>query len=925
MGNYFSIPLSPMSGGVNRFEPEAKKDQSVDALNVTNDDGYLRRRDAFNSIALGVPHHLPKGAVFVLTSDAAVSEAFADLRSGFGTVGSSSIKRFYIGCPETFDGISWGKQAVVSISSAINIEVTAHYSSDVDEAGLAWTSVPTLIDKTRTRAGSGLVSLTQDGQIGWHKGDLAGWITLMPAEIYASTGIDAADLGSLGGLYWIRLDIVSGGVNVQLPTGTSIVTPGIRAFHLQPINGLFPVTIGGRQTTVVCSDRSRAGGAVAIRAFEPGAQIGLISGPASSTDPALIVEDEGLGVYDKRRWPAWNVPSTLLTATGTYLGESEFLIKSYQTTEWEHDPLAGEPLFGQFRGSPLVEGLSPTALSTTKIVRFPLSQLDPAPNQYDHCRLRFTDAAGSSNPTGNDAEIWMITKDSSVAYVHVYEEFAFTPSVLDEFAIISPNCVARMESMSGSSGEFEIGEHSTAHGHGVRFTLNSRAQTPSADLVGEHVNFQIGREARWSITGSKRYSGVYSSATKKLFILGPSTPLLDVDGSRVRRAVADTTSETAKAISGEIKKSEEAATGFTLSAKTFLRTSPPDGDFIVDHRGRLIIARAETNEISYNWPSMPDIWPVGYTFHLRDAENNRITGMATLHDNLIVFTATAMFVCTLGSGGYFSVRPVVQGVGFTSHAAVQKIVVNGSSALLGPGTDGVYMFNGGEPVVVLDDWSRLIAGGVNRGRLDDAVAAVSFTKNLYLLAVPSEGSEVNDRIIVFDYLRKNWWVWAHPRGVSFLATDFDAEGQEQVLIGSVDGHIEVLRNALDDDSLAVTGSARTVPKQPFGDAEGSFVGVLGHYGELGAGRSVTLKSFTEKKADSASSATVALDSRKVSAETDTWTGGKEWGDDRLLPRRTNLPTQTKGSLVSIEVSGADRWSLRNLTLLARRMGRRGRR
>ena len=110
MRNYFSVPISSMEGGVNRFETEAKRNQAVDALNVINDDGYLRRRDSFSSIASGVPHHMPKGAVFVMTSNAAgigegAGETVTDLRDGFGTISGGSIKRLYVGSPEKFDGI----------------------------------------------------------------------------------------------------------------------------------------------------------------------------------------------------------------------------------------------------------------------------------------------------------------------------------------------------------------------------------------------------------------------------------------------------------------------------------------------------------------------------------------------------------------------------------------------------------------------------------------------------------------------------------------------------------------------------------------------------------------------------------------------------------------------------------------------------
>jgi len=943
MRNYFSVPVSSMEGGVNRFETEASRDQAADALNVINDGGYLRRRDSFTSVVSGVPHHMPKGAVFVMTSDAAGigegnEETVTDLRDGYGTISGGSIKRLYIGTPERFDGISWGIIDTVTDTLSASISLNLYYHATATATN--WSSVPSFKDKTRARVGNYLSSLCQNGDISWHSGDLTNWTPIAPTGLKAATGFTSAYLGDITTLYWIRIDFVTtAGTATSIPTGdVGLVTvkPGVRAFQLQPVNGLFPVRLADRQVIVVCNDRGRTGGSSNLRAHEPGSQIGIIHNANGSTNILRLVQDEGLGTYGRIEWSAWTTSgSTAGSGTSSYLGTAGELEKADQSYAWLYDSTSTEPRFGQFRGAPLVEGLVPQTTSSTKIVKFLSSVIAPQANEFDHCRLRFTDVTGSSgsgNVLGHDREIWRTYTSGLYTYVQVHDEFLATPHANDRFAIISPNARALVAPMGGVAEDLEVSTHDTGSAHKLIVASDKYAQAPSGSITNKIVNFELSNECRWGIDSGRRYSGTYSRATKKLILTNGKGPLLEIDGHRLRTLTADTTSTTAKAIAGELReKEDEEETEFSLHAKTFLRDKPPRGDIVVDYRGRIVVARIETNEISYNWPGKPDVWPVGYQFQIRDAENNPITGMATLYDKLVIYTSTAIFDCgPPNAAGYFTVRPASQGIGFTSHWAVQRISTRGSSGLIGPGTDGVYFYNGAEPVVVLDDWERLIQGGVNRGRLDDAVAAVSFTKNLYFLAVAAHGSETNNRVLVFDFARKNWWVWSSPHGISFMATDYDESGKEQILFGTNDGHVQILNDSLSDDGHTIAGHATTVPVSPSGDRESSFIAALGSYGDLGSSdsgvNSVTLKTFADRKEEADTSASVKLDGGRVSADVDSWDAAtlKKWGDDRFLRKRTNLPPGTKGNMVSVQVSGTDRWKLRDLTLMARRLARRGR-
>jgi len=275
------------------------------------------------------------------------------------------------------------------------------------------------------------------------------------------------------------------------------------------------------------------------------------------------------------------------------------------------------------------------------------------------------------------------------------------------------------------------------------------------------------------------------------------------------------------------------------------------------------------------------------------------------------------------------VRPASQGIGFVSHWSAQRISMGGQTILLGVASDGVYAYNGVEPVAVLDDWSRVLEKGVNQNKLHHAVAAVSQTKNRYYVAVPSAGSEINDKILVFDYFRKAWWAWSCPFGVSFMTTDFDEGGRERVLFGTNDGHIQVLGEGDTDDGETITGYAKTASLAPFGEREGSLVAALVDVSDLGATNTLSVKSYTDKKQTAKLSKTLSVNGKQATFGAAYWTedgaqADPSWADGRFLEKRVNQPNGTRGNKFQLELSGTDRWKARGMTLLARILERRGR-
>lgn len=120
-----------------------------------------------------------------------------------------------------------------------------------------------------------------------------------------------------------------------------------------------------------------------------------------------------------------------------------------------------------------------------------------------------------------------------------------------------------------------------------------------------------------------------------------------------------------------------------------------------------------------------DIWPAVYSTSIRDVFSQPITGLFPLHDQLIATTPTSMFAADApGEDGFLIFRPIVQGVGFLNQNSVGRIAAGAQVALIGPNSDGITLWTGSTPSSVVDDWHRIIPGGINPRALSGAVGAI---------------------------------------------------------------------------------------------------------------------------------------------------------------------------------------------------------
>lgn len=897
-----SLPLSTLAGGVNRYDAQASENQTVDALDVIEDDGYLRRRDAFRSVGLGPVFHLPAGRTVCSWN----ANLYYDRAFSIAATSISGAFAIHVGADVPFDGIDWRNVTPPSSITAHRTLVVSYWN------GSSWSVLDAPFDTTTERFVNGsdlwIHALYKNGKISWHRSLMSDW---------ATTSVNGVSK------YWVRLYFSGNGVG----TGNLVLAaPGPRAFLTAPVTSILPARFtNGLQCVLLGADRTTP------RAKELGANVGIWKGRFAETDAALALDDEGAGVIGQISWPAIyrNPCSTgtasaqswpggagwalLAAASGTYGSATDsVLTKSDATYTW---------ITNQHRGSVLYSDLAPTGSitnnSTTQAGGFTFGTISGlAANAWEGCRLVITNTGGVGGLTvGDEREI----TGNGTTSLTFHDHFAATPTTSTIFDIVKPPTRVRFRK---STRDYETASNTT----GTLTLQVARPYTsgqPSAD-IDRFVHWEVGREFPWKFDGSAFWSSAYDPVTRKMVLTNGKSGLLSFDGVSVRTltALSDSTSARLQQWIGSLPDTAREALNARALAGSTVRKSPPAAQYITDFHGRLVCV----DGIYVRWSAPApdnDIWPLLYETQIRDSENLPATGCATLGDSLVVWTPTSIHSSPpADDNGMLSFKPIAQGIGFVSARSVCKIAIGGSSFLIGASADGVYTYNGSEPTPVLDEWRKLLPNGVNGRALKKCVAAISKYRTEYYLGVPSAGTDVLDRILVYNWVTRKWFVYSAPwGGLSGLGTDLDEFGKEQVLFGFRDGHVAVLAKRNTDEGQTVTGYARSPTIVPLSSTTSAPVALLVTAEETGATETLTVKSFLNKRNNEVQEHTAVYNDGGAITTTNIL-DTTALSEDTWVTRRINLPAGTRCESFQFEISGTMQWKFKSAEFLATPKGQR---
>lgn len=948
------IPLSDFTGGVNRIEREAKAAEAVDALDVYAGDGEVRRRPALQTLGIAAPFYLPTGAMRVFEAYGPVSgpdDLVPHDISGWG----ASLRSLFIGCLEPFDGLEIEFQTPNTEPCALVLR----YGPEVPDVGglSAGAQAPGVFDTTRLVLDElfdfdlfTTGSFARDGQVS-HRARIA---SLYSLDEWVPTDVKTYSGGFVG--YWIKVSFVNA-ADEEVVLSAAANMSRLRIFQTQRVTGLLSTRIGNNPVAVVCSDRTD------VRGVERGVTLGLLDLCREPTRPLLLVDYEGGGVLNGFEYPAWRerIPPGTDNAAVTVPDPPVDIGVDFALTRLDRpdlDPVFDTWVQARFSGGTLGVGLVPTTDGPGFIVFEDINGIsdadvsDVARNRFEHCRLRCTaNGSGTGVAIGSVFEVVSSVFNSTVtpgvyqSVLYLYPSPPVSTDSGNRFSLRKPSATLRT-----MHGDLEVND-SFANTVDWVFGRDFAAQ---GDGVGNGasrmVAYELSFDPRWLISSGRQWSLAYDTTFRRILMTNGRSGLMSYDGRRLRRYVADSTSlraqqmaattistalanvaaaEAEAILQGEHKEGWDGKDP-TFLPNSFLFEKPPNGRFVAIYRSRIVVANlpSSPNEVWWSEPGVYlDVWMKNNGTIVRTAAGDPIAGIAAILDRLVVWTPTAIFEgMTQGQPETILFRPAATAIGFVNNAAVTAIPHGSTQVLVGANTDGVYIYDGSDPKAVLDRWDRLIKGGVNTAGMRWSCAAAVYTQTLWFLAVPSAGSAVNNRIVVYDWTAKIWWVWTCPFGVSCMSREFDGR-TERLLIGTEDGRVMTFTEAIRDDETAfqvgipINGFAQSPALKPYGATEVAFESVQMEVAAMGSegielSTSVNRRRWSEGQIRPRGPGAVFGVGTFSALEGETLVGSR-WTGIKYVLAKAGIPTVSKANEFQFGMSGLRRWAVRMVELLAK--------
>ncbi len=964
-----------MTGGINRFEKEASLVQTVDALDVVEENGDLRRRPAFKSIATGPYHDKFRGDIKVLnmwwsgsaptgpgdfTADAMSSYGYGscskariggDLTASAGGVLLVGMNSETANLPDALRLINvLQDENVIAGTTGAQTRyllpqlITGTDLSDEDN----YYTLPWWLDTTRwtsedtDAAEYKRAPLSKDGLISWHKGDFT--------ETWSRVSLNGDSL------YWIALNMTAQQWEFNDPdstptkvmwdsTGTlTIQEPGFQFVSLEKIEGIFQTPKG---KMIFCSGRDK------IYGQERGGAVASWDGNLKeAVEMEHFIQDEGQGVLGQQTLPAWTNG-----AASTTKGTADQLTKGDESYSWYQDQFS----------SNIIDTIDSTNFVGTSNLYDQEIWFQPTNGEFrdrELCGCIIECTAG-----GNSGELALIIASAEYTgfgsspndqIISYRPAFTNDPVGTDTYKIYQPpSKVTSLDKSSVISSanrttilanlkaavwerypEFEIvgtvGNHTATLVDGAHDLIPFNSDLSDFPrLDGAPVHWQIVKPLTYLVNPG-RWSAFFDPMTREFIMCNGHSGLLRWNGSNFRKVTASylTTGNRGAAVqkwtgilNDALFGAPAGEQGAGLLPQSFLRTEPPFGKYITDFAGRTVVCgiSSEPREVKYSAPgAFNDIWPLIYSIPIRDAGGGSITGMAKLGDRLVVFTPKSVHATEApGEDGYFRFRLISEGMGFISNESVKEVPVGSTSALIGANSDGLYLLQGESLTPVIDDWRRILPQGVNASRMNQSCAGVSLFNNLYYLAVPSAGSNVNDRLLVVDFSAgaPRVWVWTTPfGGISFIGRQLDDNGNERVLFGHEDGHISILAEQERDDGNVITGRAKSPPIQ-FGGTTNALIGIAITGKELGTTDTVTCNFYKEQRQAAFQSPTITFDEGVPLL--DTVTLGSTVAEHPAYPTESvRIKAGTRVNIFQYEISGTQQWRIRQCVLRAKPLSQR---
>lgn len=861
-----TIPLAGVTNGIDRYDTSGNK--ARDAVNVFMVDGALSRRPAIVTAMAGPPIFLPPGRAIVFTDTTRETDRLAAVPDNWHVVGANT----------RFDGFYWGGITAFATDLAYPATMYAEYSTGVD----TWAPARVLLDETRECLASGVFCpLARDGAVHFELDD----------EPWVST-----TYGGVTG-YFIRFqprfDVPVTGIDA-LWTGTTttftMVAPGIRVFTREAVNCLESAFVCGGLRTIVGGDKT------GLRGLERGSNLTCYSNKRKA-DVLNLTLHNACGIWGEYDFPTFRSGGPLTT---TPSGTGNTVTRTGNTDNPSY--LQSQP-FGQIYANEVGVSLVVSLGGVDTIITNDARLADLSEGALEGFILEVINNGSGHPAIGQRRQVLTFAINAGFGAFVVDEAFSPVLNATCELAVIWPSKLLKIDRQ-----EYHIGAQSAAANELYpEVSLQYSAHPQDYLGVDELIHYSLEAQLRYAYPATgDRYTAVIDPRTQQLVVTNGGR-LLTFDGEQLKYlAVASDDDPLIEAMTARLANApgEEFGAEALLPSALFYSV-PPAGHLVTTYAGRLVVC--DGKRVYYSLPHRgTNVWPRTFSSLLTGPEQLPLVGMNVLNNRLYVWNRHTIFEGTLGADGRIAFRAVSSTMGFANHHGVSRVTFDGSDALIGVTTDGIYAFAGGEPSAILHEWSRVMPRKYSAESVAQSSSCVWRDQDCYLLAIEND-------IIVFNYRTKAFFRWEFYTNITAMHVSKSASGTETVLIGTDKGLIGTLSMQELEDGRTITGSVTTSPLNP-GDgkqmiAHAIHVAFSGH----ATGQGVLVETLVNQSERPWSSATYPLSTGEAEWDVGVW-GTMSWATKAVkgvpIPFRSGLNAKQ----LSIRLSSQWLWELETLAI-----------
>ena len=187
---------------------------------------------------------------------------------------------------------------------------------------------------------------------------------------------------------------------------------------------------------------------------------------------------------------------------------------------------------------------------------------------------------------------------------------------------------------------------------------------------------------------------------------------------------------------------------------------PQNSRFIASFKNTMFVCGETDNQIRFSRANFPETFPRRNKINISDSDGGPVTGMRATKNALVIFKARGIYLIKGDSRGGFFAQTLTQDVGMIAPNSLCEVPGLGLTFL---SDKGVYLLEGAlentgtiTNVVKLSTEIPNIIETINSSASIRSVGLLNEADNEYWLAVPTNGSRVNNLLLVYHYLAGSW-------------------------------------------------------------------------------------------------------------------------------------------------------------------------